>query len=155
MLIKRRKKVSIHRVLAFTKRVSTLALQVQHNSSISLLSLVRILMSVSIFLFLTHNKIQNNFFNCFADSQTNRHAAGSRYFFWQRNFFGRIGGARTLQRRQYSSLGTPFTCEALSPSCGKIRSTHPAQKPNYWQWGVIDGINSQVCRTFMMISVAL
>ncbi|XP_046464634.1 nucleolar complex protein 3 homolog [Daphnia pulex] len=45
MLIKRRKKVSIHRVLAFTKRVSTLALQVQHNSSISLLSLVRVLMS--------------------------------------------------------------------------------------------------------------
>ncbi|XP_057370340.1 nucleolar complex protein 3 homolog [Daphnia carinata] len=44
MLIKRRKKVSIHRVLAFTKRVATLALQVQHNSSIGLLSLVRILM---------------------------------------------------------------------------------------------------------------
>jgi len=44
MLIKRRKKVSVHRVLAFTKRISTLALQVQHNSSIALLNLVRILM---------------------------------------------------------------------------------------------------------------
>lgn len=51
MLIKRRKKVSIHRVLAFTKRVSTLALQVQHNSCIGLLSLVRVLMIVSILLF--------------------------------------------------------------------------------------------------------
>jgi len=44
MLIKRRKKVSIHRVLAFTKRISTLALQVQHNGTIALLNLVRILM---------------------------------------------------------------------------------------------------------------
>lgn len=46
MLIKRRKKVSVHRVLAFTKRVATLALQVQHNSGIALLELLRVLMMV-------------------------------------------------------------------------------------------------------------
>ena len=46
MLIKRRKKVSIHRVLAFTKRIATLALHVQHNSSIGLLHLLRTLMMV-------------------------------------------------------------------------------------------------------------
>lgn len=47
MLIKRRKKVSVHRVLAFTKRISTLALQVQHNSTIALLNLIRLLMMVT------------------------------------------------------------------------------------------------------------
>ena len=53
MLIKRRKKVSIHRVLAFTKRISTLALQVQHNGTIALLNLVRILMMVNIHNYLS------------------------------------------------------------------------------------------------------
>ena len=48
MLIKRRKKVSIHRVLAFTKRIATLALHVQHNSSIAFLHLLRILMMVKV-----------------------------------------------------------------------------------------------------------
>ena len=46
MLIKRRKKVSVHRVLAFTKRIATLATQVQHNSAIALLNLARIIMMV-------------------------------------------------------------------------------------------------------------
>lgn len=55
MLIKRRKKVSVHRVLAFTKRICTLALQVHHNSSISLLSLVRTLMMVRIVILRTSN----------------------------------------------------------------------------------------------------
>jgi nucleolar complex protein 3 len=46
MLIKRRKKVSMHRVLAFTKRIATLCLQVQHNSGVALLSFLRSLMMV-------------------------------------------------------------------------------------------------------------
>ena len=44
MLIKRKKKVSIHRVLAFAKRIATLAMQVQHNSCAALLNFVRLLM---------------------------------------------------------------------------------------------------------------
>jgi len=41
MLIKRRKKVSIARVLAFTKRVGTLSLQLDHSGAVGCLSLLR------------------------------------------------------------------------------------------------------------------
>lgn len=41
MINHRRKKVSYHRVLAFTKRLCTLALQLYHNGAITMLALVR------------------------------------------------------------------------------------------------------------------
>lgn len=41
MINQRRKKVSYHRVLAFTKRLTTLALQLNHNGAIAVLALVR------------------------------------------------------------------------------------------------------------------
>lgn len=47
MLIKRRKKVSQQRILAFTKRLATLALQVLHNGSLSCLGHIKSVLQVS------------------------------------------------------------------------------------------------------------
>ncbi|XP_047114636.1 nucleolar complex protein 3 homolog isoform X1 [Schistocerca piceifrons] len=47
VLIKRRKKISNQRLLAFTKRVSTLALQLLHNGTLSCLALVKTILTMN------------------------------------------------------------------------------------------------------------
>lgn len=52
MLIKRRKKVSQQRILAFTKRLATLALQLLHNGSLSCLGHIKNVLQVGLELML-------------------------------------------------------------------------------------------------------
>lgn len=49
VVIKRRKHLSLQRLLAFTKRLTTLALQVLPNGALGLLTLVRQVLQVRIF----------------------------------------------------------------------------------------------------------
>lgn len=122
MLIKRRKKVSRARVLAFTKRVASLALQLDHGGAVGALGVVRALHTThpctSVLLDPEHEVGSGVFDPHLADPE---HCSASNTTAWEHALLAAHYHPQVARLSRHVLAGAPTTGEASLPAELKLR----------------------------------